>query len=129
MPKDTFEVTVTVENMPEFMKALREFNPNLKSDMFPTIQKVASKLERAYKAAAPVKTGRLQRMTYCIAIFNPLGLEMGSLAEYAFWTETPHGTWPGGWFANAYNRNIWRIIEGFQRALKRAIKKYQDRVR
>jgi len=68
-------------------------------------------------------------MTYCVATFRPLGLEMGSLAEYAYWTETPHGTWPGGWFSRAFNRNIHLIIEGIERALQQGIRKYQRKVK
>jgi len=130
MPENTFSVEVKVENMPEFLKALESFGMELKGDMYPTIQKLANRLERDYKAATPTgKTGKLRRMTYCTATYNPLGLEMGNLAEYAYWTEVGHGTYEGGWFSRVFNRTIGDIVDGFQRALKIAVKKYQDRIR
>jgi len=129
MVKTTFETSLEVENLKEFQEALKRFGLELPHGMYPSLQRTAFTLEQIFKSAAPYKTGRLQRMTYCVATFRPLGLEMGSLAEYAYWTEAPHGTWPGGWFSKEFNRNIHIIIEGIQRALELGIKKYQEKVK
>lgn len=129
MAKTSFETDLVVENLKEFQHALKRFGPELAHGMYPSLQRTAFKFEGILKGDAPYKTGRLQRSTYCIATFRPLGLEMGALAEYAYWTEKPHGTWPGGWFSRAFNRNIHILIEGIERALERGIKTYQKKVK
>jgi len=126
--KTSFDVDIKVENLPQFLKALDRFGPSLPQYMFPTLQRTAGKMERILKGEAPYKTGNLMRSTYCEATFKPLGFILGALAKYAYWTEAGHGTWLGGWFSRAFNKHVYIIVEGFDRALRKAVEKYQREV-
>jgi len=126
--KTKFDMSIEIENLPQFLKALDRFGPNMARYMFPTLQRTANKMEGVLKSEAPFKTGNLMRSTFCEATFRPLGFILGALAKYAYWTEVAHGTWPGGWFGRAFNRNVYVIVEGLDRALRNAIKRYQREV-
>lgn len=123
------EMSIEIENIPEFKKAINDFGPMLKEDMYRSFQRTASKEDRILKSTSGFKdrTGRSRRSLFVTATWKPLGLEMGSFLPHMKYLAEGHGTWKGNWWATYLRGMTVRVVEDVSRALKRLVTKYNKK--
>jgi len=125
------ELELKIENLEEFKQAIKSFSPMLKEGLYSGFQRIANKEEKILKSTAGFqdRTGHLRRSLYVLATYNPLGLEIGALAKYAYWVAFGHGTWRGNWW-NSYLREMApRVAEGVLGVLERTVKRFNKMYR
>jgi len=117
MVEGELEMSIEVENMSEMLQKIEDFQHiELKQTIYRSNQKTANMVEKQLKA--------LRRSFYADATFNPLGIVFGSLDPKAIYVAYPHGTWAGNFWETFKRRIVPQIIDRMEKAIERAIKKF-----
>jgi len=127
MVEGELEMSIEVENMSEMLQKIEDFQHiELKQTIYRSNQKTANMVEKQLKAVTGFtdRTGKLRRSFYADATFNPLGIVFGSLDPKAIYVAYPHGTWAGNFWETFKRRIVPQIIDRMEKAIERAIKKF-----
>ena len=127
---EQLELTIEIENVEEFKKAIDRFGIMFKTEMYDGFQRIANKEDKILKSTGGFedRTGKLRRSLFVTATYNPLGMEMGSMSKYAVYVAEGHGTWRGNWW-NTYIKGMTiRVVEDVERVLKRLVDKFNREV-